>query len=425
MQVARFTPLGSGLGSGLRAGLRAGLGVGLLVLLSSRAAQASNGIHPRTPVVWEPAPACMTVVDRSVEAKLELKYTIPYEDLRPVDANDEVDDSRRHQFIAFCAGHSPQQPLPVWLSEADVVAASTVDIITPEDLGPEAILETNSTWKDCFTRITADDARRLITFAAAKEPVVWDTTGLAAGAYIVSGYTWEPVFNIWSERAGVVKVIDDPDPSKSGPAMAITNKEEIKYADEVLTVTGCVDAMDGSTVTGYWALTDDDTLDVLEWMPFAADTPVVGDSFELPFMPPPESVGEQIAIKAEIVDPMDRKYTAHMSELASILEGSAGESGDCSDSSMNFITPPGCESSGGSEGSGGVTGGSGGVTGGNEAGGTTVAGTGSSQGEDTGATTAPMQGEGGCGCAQGSGRGGVWLVVTPVLVLARRRRRRA
>ena len=112
MQVARFTILGSGLGSGLRAGLRAGLGVGLLVLLSSRAAQASNGIHPRTPVVWEPAPACMTVVDRSVEAKLELKYTIPYEDLRPVDANDEVDDSRRHQFIAFCAGHSPQQPLP-------------------------------------------------------------------------------------------------------------------------------------------------------------------------------------------------------------------------------------------------------------------------------------------------------------------------
>ena len=78
MQVARFTILGSGLGSGLRAGLRAGLGVGLLVLLSSRAAQASNGIHPRTPVVWEPAPACMTVVDRSVEAKLEAARPHPY-----------------------------------------------------------------------------------------------------------------------------------------------------------------------------------------------------------------------------------------------------------------------------------------------------------------------------------------------------------
>jgi hypothetical protein len=116
--------------------------------------------------------------------------------------------------------------------------------------------------------------------------VVWDTSGLAPGAYVVAGYTWEPVFNIWSQRGGVVKVIDDPDRSKTGPALAISNGEEIKYPDEVLTVVGCVDAMDGSTLTGYWARTDDDTNDVLEWMPFAADTPVEGDSFALPFMPP-------------------------------------------------------------------------------------------------------------------------------------------
>lgn len=406
MQVARFMLLGSA-----------------LVLSVSATARASNGIHPRTPVKWEPEPACMTIVDRTVEAKLQLTYTIPYEDLRPEETSDEVDDSRRHQFIAFCAGHSPQEPLPVWLSAADVTAAEAVGIVKLADLEPDAILETSPMWKDCFTRITADDERRLITFAAAKEPVVWDTTGLAPGAYIVSGYTWEPVFNIWTQRQGVVKVVDDPDPSKSGPALAITNRDEIKYSDEVLDVVGCVDAMDGSTVTGYWARTNDDTLDVLEWMPFAADTPVEGDSFSLPFMPPAESVGEQIAMKVEIVDPMDRRYTAHMSELASILEGSANETGDCSDSAMNFITPPGCETSGGSEASGGVTGSSGEApSGSSEGGGATAAGTGTTAGEATGPMMEPLE-RGGCACGVREGRGGSgWLLLAPWMLWMRRRR---
>lgn len=396
-----------------------------LVLSTSTTARAGNGIHPRTPVKWEPTPACMTIIDRTIDAKLEFTYQIPYEDLPPQDATDEVDDSRRHQFIGFCAQHSPQQPLPVWLSAADVMAAEQVGIVKLADTEPEAIFETNPMWKDCFTRITADDARRPITLAEAKKPVVWDTTGLAVGAYVISGYTWEPVFNIWSPRPGVVKVIDDPDPTQSGPAMAITNRDEIKYADEVLTVVGCVDAMDGSTMTGYWALTDDDTLDVLEWMPFAADTPVDGDTFELPFMPPPATVGGQIAMKVEVIDPMDRKYTAHMSELASILAGSDGESGECPDSGNSFISQPGCGTSGDSEGSGGVTGSVGSsstaaVTG-SEGGSVSASGSGTS-GEGTGATTAPMQGEGGCGgCVQGSGGSG-WLLLPPWLLWVRRRR---
>lgn len=394
------------------------IGSALGLSAASGMARAGNGVHPRTPVVWEPEPACMTVVDRTVDAKLAFTYTIPYEDLRPQDSMDEVDDSRRHQFIGFCAGHSPQEPLPVWLSAADVMQAEAKGTIKLADLKPDEILETNAMWKDCFTRITADDARRLITFAEAGKPVEWDTTGLAAGAYIISGYTWEPVFNIWTQRPGVVKVIDDPDPTKSGPALAITNKDEIKYSDEVLTVVGCVDAMDGSTMTGYWALTSDDTPNVLEWMPFAADTPVSGDSFALDFSPPPESVGQEIAIKAEIIDPMDRRYTAHMGALASILEGGAGESGDCADSSMNFITPPECESASGGEASSG-SGGSGGT---GASGGATAPTGSSGGGEATGATTTVMEGDGGCGgCALGGG-GSSWLLWTPCLLWLRRRR---
>ncbi|HEY0134382.1 MAG TPA: hypothetical protein VGB85_09890 [Nannocystis sp.] len=394
---------------------------GLVVM--SGTARAGNGIHPRTPVKWEPEPACMTIVDRSVDAKLTFNYSIPYEDTRPDNAVDEVEDSRRHQFIAFCHGHSVQQPLPVWLSMADVDAAKGVGIIDMGGVAAEDILELNPEWKDCFTRITADDARREILFAEANKPVVWDTTGLAAGAYIVSGYTWEPVFNIWSVRPGVVKVVDDPDPAKNGPALAITNRNEVKYGDEVLMLTGCVDAMDGSTITGYWSLTDN--ADVLDWKPFAAGTPVSGDSFELPFMAPPEAVGGPVTIKIEITDPMDRKFTAHMLTLADFLQGSAGESGDCSDTG-NFIGMPGCE---GSDDGGGTTGGDSsgpGVTSTGTPDTTpTTAATGTTgeggSSEETGTT--PQTGEGSCGGCTLGGGGVPAVLLGPWLLWATRRRR--
>jgi len=302
-------------------------------------ARAGDGVHPRTPVQWEPAPACMTVVDRTIDTKLVLTYTIPYEDTE-VTAN-EVADSRRHQFLAFCRGHSRQEPLPVWLSNADVAVAAAKDLLDAADVKPEDVFETSTEWKDCWFRITGDDERRPITFAEAMKPVVWDTALLPAGPYVIAGYTWEPVFNIWSERSGVVKVMDDPDPSKNPPALALTNPEQIVFGNEVMTLVGCLDAMDGSTMTGYWSLTTSDTLD---WQMFASDVPVSGDSFELNFNPPPESVGEQIVIKVEVTDPMDRRFTAHLNDVATILEPVAG-TGECQDTGMTFISNPACDTS--------------------------------------------------------------------------------
>ncbi len=402
MQVLRVTLLGSA----------------LVLVLAPGLAWAGNGIHPRTPVEWEPEPACMTVVDRSVDPIYQFNYTILMEDLRPENAVDEVPDSRRHQFIGFCRGHSPQQPLTAWLSAADVEAAKQVGIVDGV-VEPDEILESMPEWKDCFFRITPDDQRRPITFAEAAKPVVWDTTGLAPGAYVINGYTWEPVFNIWSVRPGVVKVIDDPDPAASPPALAISNGEEIKYPDEIFSFTGCVDAMDGSTVTGYYAVTGDG--DVLDWKSFAADTPVDGDSFELQLMPPVEAVGQQMAIKVEITDPMDRTYTAHMRELAAVLDGS-GDSGECMES--GFISMPGCDGSeSGEEDESGVpTTGAAGSTGPGATGNTGDSG---ATGETGDAGVNMQPGDGGCGgCALG-GEGSPALLVGPWLLWARRRRRSA
>lgn len=393
---------------------------GFAVVLGAPAlAYAGNGTHPRTPVLWEPAPECLTIVDRTVDAKLTFNYTIPYEDTEPT--ADEVDDSRRHQFLAFCHGHSRQEPLPVWIAGADVTVSADKGLIDPADVKPEDVLETSTLWKDCWYRVTGDDERRPITFAEAAKPVVWDTSMLPVGPYVLAGYTWEPAFNTWWERSGVIKVIDDPDPAASPPALALSNGEEIKFSNEILTLRGCLSAMDGSTITGSWSRTDGESLD---WQVFASDVPVSGEEFELDFTPPPESVGESIAFKVEITDPMDRRFTAHMDFLATILPGD-DETGGCGDSGMSFIGDPNCGSSSGSssEASGGAassggTGDSADLTGGS------TGAAGSSGGSDETGPGEQPQGKDGCGCVAGGGAGSLSLssLVLGLGLLLRRRR---
>lgn len=394
-----------------------------LVALAPLVALAGNGTHPRTPVKWEPRPACLTIVDRTQSSVLEFGYSIPYEDLRPEDAVDEVDNSRQHQFVAFCRPHSVQLPLPVWLSQADVDIAAEKMLVDPADLKPEDVIETSAEWSDCFVRITGDDERRLITFAETMKPVVWDTTGLPAGPYVINGYTWEPAFNIYSLRPGVVKVVDDPDPAASPPVLAISNQlgEEIVYETEELRLFGCASAMDGATITGYWAQTDNDG-GPLEWHSFAEDTPIAGEDWELMFAPPPETVKKLIALRVDIKDPMDRVYTAHMDLLASVLEGSPSMTGgDCDGS--GFIAEPGCGGSSSEEsGEPGSSGGTADGTGGAGSGGPTDGGSSGGAGEgSTGAMQTPGEGEGCAGCAVGAVGAAPWWLV--VLALGRRRRR--
>src|SRR5688500_8876477 len=135
--------------------------------------------------------------------------------------------------LGFCRQHSPQSPLPTWLTQADVDDAASVDIVDPAAVDPEDILDVGTVWQGCTTRIIADDARRPITDAAAAEGVQWDTTGLARGGWAIEGYTWDPPFNQWVTRDGVVAVFDDASASDNPPVAAITTGELNIFADEV------------------------------------------------------------------------------------------------------------------------------------------------------------------------------------------------
>lgn len=312
----------------------AGFIAALAVAALPAAALAGNGVHPRTPVVWPEDTACLTVVDRSKGATLLLTYTIPYEDTGVT--VDEVDDSRNHQFIAFCRDHSRQEPPPSWLTWKDVDAAVSEGLLDAMDLTDDDVFETNIEWKDCWYPITTVEERRRITFAEAMKPVDWDTTELPAGAYSVQGYTWEPIFNIFEQRPGVVHVVDGPDVASAGPAAAVTTQTDVVFAEDSYTIEGCFRAMPGATMSGSWALTNGPDL---EWNLFAEGVALEGDKFTLPFDIPPGAVGETIALRVDITDPMQRSYTAHGVQLLTVLPGNSGASTGCDDEA-SFIAEP-------------------------------------------------------------------------------------
>ncbi|MEZ4380593.1 MAG: MYXO-CTERM sorting domain-containing protein [Nannocystaceae bacterium] len=392
------------------------------VALAPTLATAGDGLHPRTPVLFD-SPPCMTIVDRSVDPVLELVYTIPYEDLKPeYDPDDmstwhEVDNGRTHQFFGFCRDHDPQTPLPNWITQADLDAAVDKGLIDPEIVDPEDIFESSTDWAGCWHRITGDDERREITFAEAAKPVLWDTSDLEVGSYVIEGYTWEPWINLWSFRSGVVKVVDSDDPAASPPALAIVDNIDFTYADQAVPLDVCHSAADGATMTAYWSFTD---ADKFEWIPFLEDAPVVADMSTIDFTPPAETAGSSVMIRIDVTDGMDRSATAYANYTITVIEGMASTGGDCGESS--FVGNPDCETTGGTDGTDGTDGTA------------TTAGTDSTTGGTTGdatgtATTASgsastggqMDDPEGCACRLDDPRPAAAFGLAFLLLLRRRR----
>ena len=310
-----------------------------LLVLVPRPAAAGNGTHPRTPVLWTDAP-CMTVIDRSQSANFPLVYTIPFEDTDVTP--DEVANSRTHQFFAFCRDHHREELLPSWIAEADLAAADAAGLGSADEVDPELeVLDLAPEWAGCFARINADDERRPITFAAAADPVPWDLATLPAGPWVVEGYTYEPWANEWWPRPGVFKIVDDPDPAATPPAAALSFAEQIVEFGGEATITGCVDAMPGTTFTASYAISGFGSAP--DWQPIMVDVPASAGTFELSFAPPMETISNQLLIKIDVVDPEGRTWTAHGDNYIAVTEDLGGD--DCNDGGGGgFI---GCETDAG------------------------------------------------------------------------------
>jgi MYXO-CTERM domain-containing protein len=392
---------------------------GLAAALTPGLARASNMTHPRTPVVWDGGGGecelpqietpCMTLHDRSADPVLHLPYGIPYEDLDVTP--DEVEQSRTHQFFAFCRPHSPQDFLPSWITAADVDSAVTKGLIDAGTVEPSDIMESSTAWEDCWFRINEDVDRRPIQCSMAEAGIDWDTSAVPAGAYTLDGYTYEPVFNIWVLRPGVVKV-HDGDPDAVGPAAAVMTGELTPYRNDTVTIDGCVDAIDGTTFTVSYAVVQEE----IEWVEYEAGLAVGGGTFAFEFQPPEELAGESGMIKVDFVDPMDRAYTAYMNE--NIIVINADNPMGCNSEGGSFIGGPCAEDSGGSEESAGSD------DVGDTAG--TAGETGDEDATDDG-DTLQMDDDGGdppkgCGCTTDAARPSALLALFGLAAIRRRRR---
>lgn len=319
--------------------------------LAAGDASAENGVKPRIPVTWEPAPACVEFVDRSVDPVYLFEYDIldedpsPGEDLLP----DEVEDSRTHQFFAFSRQGNPQTEFPYnWISIADVEAAIEKNLIAETTVGPDETLDTSRLWVDRFVRITPDDARRPISHESVAGPVPWDTSTVDAGVYQLWGYTWEPAFNEWAQRTGNIVLVHDGDPSTLGPAAAITNGELIVYSDEAASIEGCMAAAPGTTVDGYFSETPQSGSSSdwqPSWVAFAEDVPVEDDTFAVEFLPGGGHATPTLLVRLVFTDPQGRVYEAHMPDLVNVLPGSKGGC-DEDGGGGGFVGMPGCGSGG-------------------------------------------------------------------------------
>jgi hypothetical protein len=295
------------------------VGLGLGIGIAPRAATAANGSKPRVPVVWSEA-ACATVIDRSTTTTVHFEYSVPFEDLGPR-TDDEVEDSRTHQFFAFARldyfAVSTAQRLPPWISEVDITRAAMVDPqVVPEQIEPEDVLQTTSRFSATdWLRITDDDARVPISNAQAELGVDWDLSAVAPGTWTIWGYTWEPLINVWVPRPGFVKIIEDASQADAaGPSIALLQDTSEVTVGEPFPVLGCADVPDGSTVSVDWGLVDGPVEPM--WQPLLVDEPIASGALAIEVTLPAEAASSRpgqtrVRLRATVTDPSGNAHVAY------------------------------------------------------------------------------------------------------------------
>ena len=303
-----------------------GIAAGALAMWPQRA-PAANAAKPRIPVVWAASP-CLQVVDAAQTPVLHLEYSIASEETTEL-TPDEVSDSRRHQFFAFAAQHFEAAP-PTWITRADIDRAAVVDpMVIPDAIAPDEVLETATRWPaDEWVRITADDTRVPITFAQAMMGVDWDLASVPSGTWLVKGYTWEPVRNLWSTRWSAVKVIAAGDEAAdAGPSVVLLPDDSGAIESNVAhPLRGCVDAVPGSTLTLEYGVIEG-SLEP-EWIAIDDDVDAATGDLALDFVPPQDTVGTQIQLRLTITDPTGQRYVAYSPESLTVLQGPEVEDDD-------------------------------------------------------------------------------------------------
>jgi hypothetical protein len=282
-----------------------------------RVADAANALRPRTPATFPADVPCVQTVDRG--ELLHIDYAVPLDDTDLSD--DELPDSRQHQFFAFAQQRFDFR-LPLWINQADYDRAkANGDVVQYADT---PILDTDPSWPaGTWVRITPDDARLPITIAQGEMGVDWDTSDTPPGTWMVAAYTWEPEQNLWSHRFGAVRVVDPADPDATGPTVLLQlDNGPVVNVGDTYAPAGCVEAPAGSTLSASWGLAGSGMEP--QWVPFVEDMPVQTGALALEYVPPVEAAGS-VKLRVEITDPAGRSYVAYSPALIAVIAPSGDD----------------------------------------------------------------------------------------------------
>lgn len=303
-----------------------GIAIVVGVALGPQRAPAANANKPRIPAIWAPGP-CLSIVDVSQTPVVHLEYSIASEEDGTL-TEDEVDDSRRHQFFAFAAQHFEVEP-PTWITQADIDRAALVDpMVMPQSIDPAVdILESATRWDGQWVRVTADDMRVPITFEQAMMGVDWDVSAVPPGTWLVKSYTWEPTKNLWSTRWSALKVVASASAvADAGPSVILLPDDATIETGVEHVLPGCVDAPAGSTLTVEYGVAEG-SLEP-DWQIAQENVEVATGDLAVGVELPRDVAGQPVQLRATITDPDGRTYAAYSPHSLIVIEGPETDDGD-------------------------------------------------------------------------------------------------
>ena len=302
------------------------------------------------------APECIVKDDLRVAHEVMLSYDLGFDDTEPEIGHIWIMDSKTHQFFAFRGTVLQALPryyywpftlgtrtnLPIWMDRDELLRADAANdpSVNPDfhaaDIGNNVLAERT----DVAGQWLKVSQRMPITLDQASKGVRWDLTGVAPGIYQIASYTFSPPFNAWEPRPGVIKVFDG---TVEPAAVTVDSIDGMLYSGQGRSITGCVDAPAGSTLSLSYSLDDENESD---WKPWRKDVPVQNGHFDVCFSSPDPQLSGLVRLRVGVKTPAGLETQAYSPDrlvvVSSALACSAGDSHCCQPPPppMEPVAPP-------------------------------------------------------------------------------------
>ena len=151
----------------------------------------------------------------------------------------------------------------------------------------------------CVHPLNTVAGRVPLTCAASASGVAWDTRGVPSGPYVIQGYTYAPINNRWSHRAGVVNIHDGAHADPQMFAVLLDPARDAQLGDAApLRLRGCTHGAASPEVTVEWARATADLSDPASWQEATTFGAAPGEPWTLELEAPAAANNQAIVVRA-------------------------------------------------------------------------------------------------------------------------------